>query len=226
MKLPGEIRNAIYELVLAHPYSFTHSLRPSTCIRASKLGTPGRAPLFDYYWREPALLRVSKQVRKEAMAFYYGARTFNLYLQAFELPLARGFILSKQYGPQSPRYAFGRLTTHTTAPYELNIVGTNWSDLASWFALAELVRAGADCQLIWRDAGGLSQTRQRGRLMAVAMEVRETNGDAAELKQRFIDWMKDLLDSIKDLDVSQEDQERVRQAIAAMEKDVTGQEIG
>lgn len=86
-KIPSEIRNAIYELLLPEAVE--------TCIAED-------------FWKGPSLLQVCRKVREEAGPMYYSGRTFTLVqpvVEGVQSDLCRWLKLSDQnFGDASEMY--------------------------------------------------------------------------------------------------------------------------
>ncbi|KAK3621093.1 hypothetical protein LTR56_023019 [Elasticomyces elasticus] len=106
-KLPGEIRNHVYEAVLLKRFE--------VAIRANGPG-------------EPALLRVCKGIRAEARSIYYGANDFLLVMHDFNgaafTPFSRQFRDYEYYQ---------RRTLANTGTVSFSMLGVpNWANLMRW----------------------------------------------------------------------------------------------
>ncbi|KAK3632266.1 hypothetical protein LTR56_004266 [Elasticomyces elasticus] len=106
-KLPGELRNRVYEAVLVS--------RGSVAIRPKGPG-------------EPALLRVCKGIRAEARSIYYGANNFRLVMADFNGAAFTPF--SRQY--RDHEY-YQRRTLANTGKVTFSMLGVpNWANLMRW----------------------------------------------------------------------------------------------
>jgi len=198
MKLSGEIRNQIYELVVSAREGPFRGDEYTTWVRARHLSDNARkrsAGLFTKRpWREPALLQVSKQIRQEAMSYYYSERTFNLCLEdAIELPAARDFIFNKAYEARTVDPNDGEERREkTSVKYVLHIKGGHFKDLVLWFALPELLRYTSDAQaeafkLNWHNRG-THVYQALANLIAIGDRARTEDLGFAELQRRFHNW--------------------------------------
>lgn len=74
VKLPAEIKNRIYDLMLVTPGEPVYIKQSENRRRrGKKLKTPTSKRTS---WQEPALLRVNKEVRAETLPQYYGSNAF------------------------------------------------------------------------------------------------------------------------------------------------------
>ncbi|KAK5169821.1 uncharacterized protein LTR77_005799 [Saxophila tyrrhenica] len=129
-KLPGEIRNNIYEMALVRDeIIYLHCHRRSSGVK---------------HWRRtkfhgPGLFLVSKQVRKEAMSVYFLTNEFRIVCSGLELPSAITF-LEKVFE------VCGKVPFHEMA---LRTLPRGWQQVVSWWYIARLISkspAGTDAQ--------------------------------------------------------------------------------
>ena len=125
MKLPAELRNRIYELVLIHVGPIHVRARHFKNIVLRDVLVPKRR----VRWREPGLLTVSKQIRDEAMAIYYERNAFHVYVASSELELVRTWL------KRALAYSDAR---DYNAGFILHIKARNWNEIASWLPLAKI----------------------------------------------------------------------------------------
>ena len=203
MKLSGEIRNQIYELVVSAREGPFRGDEYTTWIRARHLPDEVRKSKAGLHttraWREPALLLVSKQIRQEAMSYYYSERTFNICLKsASELPDARDFIFNKAYEARTVQPQNGEVSREkTTIKYVLHVAGGSWKDLISWFALAELLRYTSEaeaetCKLMWHNRGTYIRAALQ-ELVEMGNKARKVDLRFVMLQQRFHHWARDVV---------------------------------
>ncbi|KAK5738924.1 hypothetical protein LTR17_005650 [Elasticomyces elasticus] len=106
-KIPGELRNRIYEYVLVSRYAIPISAEG-----------PG----------EPSLLRVCKGIRAEARSIYYGTNDFRLVMRNFDgaafTPFARQF---RSYECQH----YGRLAKTGAVKFQM-LGAPSWANLMRW----------------------------------------------------------------------------------------------
>ncbi|KAK5708162.1 hypothetical protein LTR97_000702 [Elasticomyces elasticus] len=68
MRLPAELRNSIYELVVVRPFAITIGSNMGSSKELSKAS------------QLPAITRTNHQIRNEALSIFLGANTFDVYL--------------------------------------------------------------------------------------------------------------------------------------------------
>ena len=203
MKLSGEIRNQIYELVVSAREGPYRGNEYTTWVRARRLPDTTRKTHAGLHttrpWREPALLQVSKEIRQEAMSYYYSERTFNICIKsATELPAARDFIFNKTYEARTVEPESGKVTREkTTVKYVLHVAGGEWRYLMSWFALVEILRYTSDAQatvfkLYWHNQGRFMEDALR-ELVEMGNRARKTDTRFVMLQQRFHHWARDVV---------------------------------
>jgi len=132
MRLPPELRNTIYELVLLKP-SCSPSNDPTTYIR-KRCSTKGNRTNFHTTWkdvvkswREPTLLRVCKAIREETLGMYYKANTFELRITTAEFEKVYNFIRAKSVNPGIPM------------KWSIQITKAEWNDTPHMLHFAKLV---------------------------------------------------------------------------------------
>lgn len=185
MKLPGELRNEIFELALgleldddnddlSEPQEDT---AVTMFIRARQLRwLPDSARIR---WREPSLLQVSKQVRQEASPFYYLSNRFRLFVRSGEVENACAWL-----GQISRRCAgLDRMD------FSLRLLSPKREEIASWISLARLAYVtdlGYDTEQADVEAWVRRVVRKRGRfsLAGEAIEEVVTLGVVARQRSR------------------------------------------
>ncbi|KAK3710825.1 hypothetical protein LTR37_010049 [Vermiconidia calcicola] len=123
MKLPGELRNKIYHLVL--PTDRHIYVRAYKCKRYSdeeKISKPQRR------WREPGILTTSKQIRREAGSIYYLDNYFTICVRTEEIERACmwHYWTSEMCGWEG------------NIDFSLYIHSPKWEDMGSWSVLAKV----------------------------------------------------------------------------------------
>jgi hypothetical protein len=120
-KLPAELRNMIYYLVLVGDES--NYVRPRKYLRRKRSppGTPA-------HWKEPALLQTSKEIRYEASIIHYKNSRFFLSIEAPEMAGTCEWIDSvvERCGPKPFKYFY------------LTITQLSWEQLRNLLPLAKL----------------------------------------------------------------------------------------
>jgi len=150
MKLPGEIRNKIYSLVLLpirspfnkNFYYSRHNSKPFSplmsewrslrllsdpVISVEKKMPKGRRDVTTTTWNEPGLLQVSKQLRHETMPIYYFGHVYSFRVRSDEFDKVYSWLsnLSKQLNGK-------------WLEFEVEVVNPNWSHMDQWLPLAKL----------------------------------------------------------------------------------------
>ena len=125
MKLPAELRNRVYELILINDGPIHVRARHFKNIELRNAPVPKRR----VRWREPRLLTVSKPIRDEAMAICYERNAFHWYVASSELELVRTWL------KRAPAYSGAR---DYNAGFNLHIKARSWNDIASWLPLARI----------------------------------------------------------------------------------------
>ncbi|KAK4893481.1 hypothetical protein LTR27_008163 [Elasticomyces elasticus] len=127
-KLPGEIRNKIYELLSV---SSSSKPRSSICVRFSSWRPNSNDQAKYHRFEEPGLLKVAKWIRLEARQIYFQT-PIEIAVTTGDIAPAcewlRAIAASNVKGDKS----LGQIT--------LWLTGGNWDDIESWLALAALVR--------------------------------------------------------------------------------------
>lgn len=149
-KLPGEIRNKIYNLVLLpikypfnkdsyhgrhHGSPFSPLMKDWGSLRLlsaplvsmEKTMPKGRRDVTTTIWREPGLLQVSKQIRSETKPLYYFGHLFSFHVRSDEFDRVYSWLsnLSQQLNGKWPEF-------------ELEVLNPNWSHMDQWLPLAKL----------------------------------------------------------------------------------------
>lgn len=90
LSLPAELRNTIYELTLT-PMKTTTTIRAAQnrVSRGQKTRNRTRAS-----WSEPALLRTTREIRREALPVYYGGTAFRLAVFLEDMGAASAWLAS------------------------------------------------------------------------------------------------------------------------------------
>lgn len=126
MKLPGELRNRIYELVLPSNATINFRLRnKKSREQRANIAVPHRLKKS----HEPALLRVSKAIRGETMKLYYQLNEFAFIAYSNECKRIYEFLRAKSAGRH------GSITIR----WNIYVIGPNLSDIAHWLALAKAI---------------------------------------------------------------------------------------
>lgn len=155
-KLPGEVKNVIYDLVLLEDDPIYVGKRRLTTPHESvwrehllEKGKRRRRTGKSGLWREPSLLRVSKDIRKEASNVYYSANTFHLHLEVEWIEKACAWLVAKHnlYQPTVARAVFyddgiGKRQDIDNDElgwfdFTLNFTSGNWPGIRSWFCLTK-----------------------------------------------------------------------------------------
>ena len=76
LDLPAELRNRVYELVIAHNQLITLSRTVEQAKSPNQQNSPAYQDHEAVLPRLPALAAVNQQVRTEALAIFYGSNTF------------------------------------------------------------------------------------------------------------------------------------------------------
>ncbi|KAK4539226.1 hypothetical protein LTR36_000881 [Oleoguttula mirabilis] len=135
-KLPGELRNRIYDLVLLEERTY---MRRTTQRRFQKVRAPiqvhSRGPGYGERasrWKEPGLLRASKWIRNEAKAVYYQGNIFAIQASTSDVRAACDWIRSTVQGFEIEDQSFNLES--------FSITKCKWADIRSWLSLAQIVR--------------------------------------------------------------------------------------
>lgn len=116
-KLPGELRNTIWDLVLVEESGIGVHFRKSS------------AKLTDHpRWKEPGLLKASKWIRQEAKAIYYQRNTFEVSLSTDEFGHVYEWIRCVMEGCEE----------HVFPLCKLYVTKSSWAGVHSWLFLAKL----------------------------------------------------------------------------------------
>lgn len=126
MRLPGELRNTIYELALGTPRDRVSikyiRTRPPTAYLLSRVERQEMKA-----WREPKLFLLSKAIRDEASSIYFGHNTILFRITSADMQRVYDFVKSKTVGPA------------VTMKWSIQLTRGKWKDMASWISLAKLV---------------------------------------------------------------------------------------
>lgn len=126
MKLPGELRNRIYELVLLTNQTIeirTRSMPPDLRhSRSVHINDPGKT----VSWEKPGLLRVSEQIRAESCSIYYGNNDFTIFTRSGELCNVLDFLLCKSADDGAD----------ITLSHGILTMGFDWWGMDSWVYFA------------------------------------------------------------------------------------------
>ncbi|KAK3710824.1 hypothetical protein LTR37_010048 [Vermiconidia calcicola] len=126
MKLPGELRNEVYNLVLSGPErTFVHPSGRPMYIRNRIMEVHEGAAAR---WREPALLKVCKQVRSEAMAIHYSTRFFDIIASPDEFRSAYLWL----------KWVSEQCDEKTQLTVKIWVHNPRWEGLLSWKWLAKI----------------------------------------------------------------------------------------
>ncbi|KAK5125598.1 hypothetical protein LTR85_011872 [Meristemomyces frigidus] len=128
-KLPGELRNKIYDLALLEE---GHHVPIAVHFGSWRSWLYHRGPEATPRWREPGLLRASKWIRNEAKAIYYQGNHFEIKISTSQVQAACDWIRSTVEGCASEDRHFNLSNLHCTK--------SNWADIHTWLHLARLVR--------------------------------------------------------------------------------------
>lgn len=178
MKLPGELRNRIYELVLPKDEAIEIRKRKGRSMEAPvcySRYSRGRKSC----WHEPDIMAVSSQIRTECLRLYYDNNTFEIFARSHELHLVLDFLLLKS-------------TEDCIAlKFKIRIVGSEWRNMQDWLELASIAYYTdkeysdkidvAVCNFHLREA-----VRQVVRL---GFRARDRGMDWEELKMEFDEWV-------------------------------------
>ncbi|KAK5169800.1 uncharacterized protein LTR77_005778 [Saxophila tyrrhenica] len=150
MKLLGELRNGIFELALLSNNT-TGMLTINGRVRVTKRD-PKRA-LSCRPWREPALLRTSKQIRHEAISIYYLGHHLDVRTRSNEIDKPNLWLrrIVEQLGGRCPSF-------------HLRVVSCTWDDVAAWLHLAKFAYESSG----WKIDLGEMAARYRHILFTVA----------------------------------------------------------
>ncbi|KAK5680212.1 hypothetical protein LTS10_007139 [Elasticomyces elasticus] len=121
-KLPGEIRNQIYELMSA---SSASDPIDSICVRMESMSN------LCHRWEEPGLLKTAKWIRREGRQIYFES-SIHIALTTSEIDAACDWL--RTVAP------INREGQRLLGPVTLWLKGGDWNDIDSWMALASLVR--------------------------------------------------------------------------------------
>ncbi|KAK4956634.1 hypothetical protein LTR10_006161 [Elasticomyces elasticus] len=128
-KLPGEIRNAIYELL-----SVPSPLDPSDgiCIRYGRWCSR-EDPLAHYHrWEEPGLLMAAKWIRLEAQQIYYQT--------PIHIAVSTGETARTCEWLRTIAATINNEGNKSLGSVTVRLTDCDWDDIETWIALASLVR--------------------------------------------------------------------------------------
>lgn len=128
MKLPGELRNRIYESALLVDTDVEVRSRRSPS-QPHKMVQQATKKLR---WHEPGLLQASKQIRAEASGVYYGGNQFVVYAHPAELRRSFWFLAAKS--TKGDR----KYEDDVSLRYTIRLLGARWEDTAHWGLLTAL----------------------------------------------------------------------------------------
>jgi len=141
-KLPGELKNMIYELVLLEPAPVElgkSKKEPAPAVRRlcpcgqhHRFITPRRS-VAERTWREPGLLSVSKEIRAEASVVYYSSNSFRLPLNKGKIEQACAWLSAKHdlHQPTMADYP-------CWIDFRFNLISAPWEGVRSWFAISKV----------------------------------------------------------------------------------------
>ncbi|KAK3649695.1 hypothetical protein LTR56_006655 [Elasticomyces elasticus] len=192
-KLPGEIRNAVYELLYVPSL-----LDPSDgiCIRYGRWRSK-EDPLAHYHrWEEPGLLMAAKWIRLEAQQIYYQT--------SIHIAVSTGEIARTCEWMRTIAATINKDGKQSLGSVTLWLTECEWNDMDTWVALASLVRDhefGAELKIHkgepgWYPCreGPTSEDRdidQRHRRMAAALQEVVASG----IRARSHAWSSDELET-------------------------------
>lgn len=184
MKLPGELRNRIYELV----FPSGEGIKIRERRRERRRSSPGeRAKRLR--WREPGLLSASRQIRAECFALYYGRNHFTILAKANELDKALNFLLQKSIADDED-------DREINVSYVLRLVNASWWDMPQWLKLATIAwHTGGDfdCEgwnsavAVYSEAGDHVDLALQD-VMRLGYRARLRGQEWEELREDFVNW--------------------------------------
>ncbi|KAK5733673.1 hypothetical protein LTR17_009526 [Elasticomyces elasticus] len=127
-KLPGEIRNQIYELLSVSSYSIPTS---SICVRFGSWRQNSKDQAKYHRFEEPGLLKAAKWIRLEARQIYFQT-PIEIAVTTSDIPSACEWMRTIAASNVKQDKLLGQIT--------LLLTDGNWDDIESWLALAALVR--------------------------------------------------------------------------------------
>lgn len=156
-KLPGELRNKIYDLVLLEEDIIAVRFgrwRPGTTKRHTHIR-----------WKEPGVLRASKWIRNEAKAVYYRGNIFEVKTRTNQIQEACDWIHSAIQGCEGVDRYFNLGTLHVSK--------SNWEDIHLWISLAKVVRSAG---VIWNEYADTDDPNYEGRFGGYLIGVEDGDG--------------------------------------------------
>ena len=123
MKLPAELRNDIYEEIL--PIQEVIHIRGHA---HRNVEVEGSWNARGYLWREPQLLRVSKQIRREVSSLYYGQNYFTVCLHDGEIDKAVQWV----------RHNEAMRNLDVDFNFKFTFTSASWALVESWYPLVAL----------------------------------------------------------------------------------------
>lgn len=122
MKLPGELRNRIYELVLGKDQKIAIRDRRTRHHHKNEVGLRQK----NIRWREPGVLSVSKQIRAECIRLYYDGNHFEIYAASDELAEVLRFLRHKS------------AVDTVAVSFSIRVLDASWGCIPEWLQLAKI----------------------------------------------------------------------------------------
>lgn len=182
MKLPGELRNRIYELVLGQDQKIAIRDRRTRYHHKNEPGLRQK----NIRWREPGILSVSKQIRAECIRLYYDGNRFEIYAGSDELAEVLKFLSRKSAGEA------------VTLSFSIRVLDAKWGDIPDWLQLAKIVYCMdtqkshvVDIRPYDDSLSTIACTLQH--ISKLSIKARDRGLLWEDLKSDFVDWAKAAL---------------------------------
>lgn len=186
--LPGELRNAIYELVI--PIKTHVEVRARSTERDRFRVTTGFKRKANgarqHCWFEPSILRVSKQIRTECKSIYYHSNTFKIYARPSEFQNTLDFL------EQKSSIASATITIDCV----VRVVQVEWKDLPEWWYLALIAYSTGlradDSDIVQIEVMGFNRNKIAGfamlELWTLSRKAVMRQLDFKDFEEDFIEW--------------------------------------
>lgn len=151
-------------------------------------------------WHEPSLLRVSKQIRKEAGSVYYGENTFEIWLNTGMIEKVCGWIYKK--------YEMAACNKEMEESFDvyLRFTKATWGSMRSWYEIAKLfyeldnVQGLYDLKYARSSCEAQVSDPVRGKLQEMAMlgvKAKRRGLNHEDLAIDFEEWLRSTIASMK-----------------------------
>ena len=187
MKLPGELRNQIYELVLPVDTVIEIRSRRKPSNRCQMVIEPAKM----LRWAEPALLQVSRQIRAECVGLYYGDNHFKLFARSKELQQVLDFLLLKSAGE----------ATNINLSFNIHMVDVAWTDMKYWLPMAKIayykggdVHNALDGRIAranWARSSYIDGAIQE--VIKLGLKAKRRGLDLVDVRDDFADWAASMI---------------------------------